>query len=251
MESCCVCLEDKVVLAEAPVCSHKMCFSCLRRMAHRHIEKNYGLYHQRPHWCFTNISCPLCRRDIEVERVTVFDPYQASYDVLREEPEPYHFALLAFMTIKRCTMVDGACATVDNVTIDDVDDVVEVDDEDDDDDEACGYLPDEDPRYEMGLMMHQPSQSPPQSSHTFLRSAFCKNPQVFIKNMSGRTFTVPIRGDQTVWNLKEMCEMESGVPAVQSRLIFAGRQLADNQSLRSYNIWDGCTIIMVQSMRGD
>lgn len=50
--------------------------------------------------------------------------------------------------------------------------------------------------------------------------------------------------------VKQALQEKEGIQTDQIRLIFSGKQLADEKSLESYNIGAGATIHMVLQLRG-
>jgi len=50
--------------------------------------------------------------------------------------------------------------------------------------------------------------------------------------------------------VKQALQEKEGIQVDQIRLIFSGRQLADDRTLESYNIGAGATIHMVLQLRG-
>ena len=75
---------------------------------------------------------------------------------------------------------------------------------------------------------------------------------LFIKTLTGKTCTIYLSLNSTVLMLKEAIQRleEKGVPVDEQRLIFAGKQLENSQTLKYYNIDNECTIHLVKSMRG-
>ena len=69
---------------------------------------------------------------------------------------------------------------------------------------------------------------------------------VFVKKLTGGTITVSnVTGLTTVAQLKDLLVTETGVPASAMRLIFAGKQLADDKTLGEYNIQKESTLHLV------
>ena len=66
--------------------------------------------------------------------------------------------------------------------------------------------------------------------------------QIFIKTLAGITITVPVKSDYTIENIKEITYYKTSVPINQQRLIFEGKPLNNNRTLREYNIQKESTL---------
>jgi len=75
---------------------------------------------------------------------------------------------------------------------------------------------------------------------------------VFVKTISGRKQSLgPIDPQMTTaLQIKHMLRELEGAPVEQLRLIFSGRQLADDQALATYGVGHGMTIHSVLQLRG-
>jgi ubiquitin C len=75
--------------------------------------------------------------------------------------------------------------------------------------------------------------------------------QIFVKTLTGKTLTInDISGEDTIATIKQKISQKEGVPVDQQRLIFAGKQLEDNQTLSSYNIQKDSCVHLVLRLRG-
>ncbi|XP_053546217.1 regulatory solute carrier protein family 1 member 1 isoform X1 [Bombina bombina] len=61
------------------------------------------------------------------------------------------------------------------------------------------------------------------------------------------TFSLEVDSDFELENFRALCELESGIPAAQSEIVYAERPLTDNQrSLSSYGLKDGDVVVLRQ-----
>ena len=73
--------------------------------------------------------------------------------------------------------------------------------------------------------------------------------QIYVKTLTLRTLTLYLEEDTPIENLKARIQDSIGVPPNDQRLIYAGKQLEDNKTLKDYNVWNETTIHMVLRLR--
>ena len=74
--------------------------------------------------------------------------------------------------------------------------------------------------------------------------------QIFVKTLTGKTYTVDVVDTDTVETLKAKIQEKEGIPKHEMRLIFAGKELNEQRALSDYNIQKDCTVHMVLRLRG-
>jgi len=82
------------------------------------------------------------------------------------------------------------------------------------------------------------------------RATTAANMHIFVSTLLGKKLMFYVKPTHTIDTVKSMiCEKE-GVPPDQQRLIFAGKQLANEYTLASYNVLNGNVIHLVLRQRG-
>jgi len=71
-----------------------------------------------------------------------------------------------------------------------------------------------------------------------------------VKTLTGKEIELDIDADDKISRIKEKVEEQSGVPPPQQRLIFSGRQMADDKSANDFSIVAGSVLHLVLALRG-
>ncbi|XP_048199708.1 protein DDI1 homolog 1 [Perognathus longimembris pacificus] len=67
------------------------------------------------------------------------------------------------------------------------------------------------------------------------------------RDLSERTFSLQVSPDFELCNFRVLCEIESGIPAEESQIIYTERMLVDDHcSLGSYGLKDGDVVVLLQ-----
>jgi len=73
---------------------------------------------------------------------------------------------------------------------------------------------------------------------------------VFVKTLTGKTLTIPVNNSSTVRDLKNSIWDMEGIPSDQQRIIFSGKQLEDERTMREYGVMPEASLFLVLMLRG-
>jgi len=71
-----------------------------------------------------------------------------------------------------------------------------------------------------------------------------------VKTLTGKEIEIDIEKSDKISRIKERVEEKEGIPPPQQRLIFGGKQMADEKSAEEYNIEGGSVLHLVLALRG-
>ena len=74
--------------------------------------------------------------------------------------------------------------------------------------------------------------------------------QILIKTLTGRQQAFTFEPSAKVAEVKHALQEKEGIQVDQIRLIFGGRQMADDKTLEDYQVQAGAVIHMVLQLRG-
>ena len=81
--------------------------------------------------------------------------------------------------------------------------------------------------------------------HLVLRRRSGVNWEIIVKTLTGKIITLLVESSNTIQNVKTKIQSKEGIPLKEQRLLFAGQQLEDNQTLSHYNVEKGDTFHLV------
>ena len=74
--------------------------------------------------------------------------------------------------------------------------------------------------------------------------------QLFVKSINGKTRTVVVNQTDTIRQIKEQIRDKEGINPDEQRLIYAGKNLADDKTVADYNLSADATLHLVLRVRG-
>ncbi|RYP42754.1 hypothetical protein DL768_010246 [Monosporascus sp. mg162] len=74
--------------------------------------------------------------------------------------------------------------------------------------------------------------------------------QIKVRTLTGKEIELDIEPTDTVSEIKEKVEEKEGIPPVQQRLIYGGKQMVDDKTAENYNLEGGATLHLVLALRG-
>ena len=100
----------------------------------------------------------------------------------------------------------------------------------------------------MLIKYHLPSpspQNPTPKPHPANLPSSCR-----VRTLTGKEIELDIEPDYKIARIKERVEEKEGIPPVQQRLIYGGKQMADEKMASEYGLEAGATLHLVLALRG-
>ncbi|KAI8968211.1 ubiquitin-related domain-containing protein [Mycotypha africana] len=73
---------------------------------------------------------------------------------------------------------------------------------------------------------------------------------VKVKTLTGKEIEIDIEPNDKISRIKERVEEKEGIPPPQQRLIYSGKQMADEMTASHYGIEGGSVLHLVLALRG-
>lgn len=90
----------------------------------------------------------------------------------------------------------------------------------------------------------------PPSSALPIRPLRAPPQMIKVKTLTGKEIEIDIEPTDSIERIKERVEEKEGIPPVQQRLIFGGKQMNDDKIAKDYNIEGGSVLHLVLALRG-
>ena len=74
--------------------------------------------------------------------------------------------------------------------------------------------------------------------------------RILVKTLTGKELELGVEPNDTIERIKERVQEKEGIPPMQQRLIYGGKQIADEKTVRDYKIEGGSVLHLVLALRG-
>lgn len=73
--------------------------------------------------------------------------------------------------------------------------------------------------------------------------------KLIVETVVGKQINIEVSPNDTVFQVKEIIEIEEGICINQQKIIYAGRPIIDDAKISSYNFQNGTVLHMVLALR--
>ncbi|KAF5874501.1 putative ubiquitin-like protein 1 protein [Botrytis fragariae] len=80
--------------------------------------------------------------------------------------------------------------------------------------------------------------------------SYQEDPPRKVRTLTGKEIELDVEADNKIERVKEKVEEKEGIPPVQQRLIYGGKQMADDKLVKDYELEPGATLHLVLALRG-
>lgn len=71
-----------------------------------------------------------------------------------------------------------------------------------------------------------------------------------IKTLTGKELEINVELDDSIEKIKDLIEEKEGIPPIQQRLIFSGKQLHDKKNISDYKVQPNSVFHLILALRG-
>ncbi|KAK9448723.1 ubiquitin family [Limtongia smithiae] len=87
------------------------------------------------------------------------------------------------------------------------------------------------------------------STHTYLHEGN-RSMLINVKTLTGKEIRLDVQPTDKIAYIKERLQEKEGIPPDQQRLIYSGKQMADDKTAEDYSLRGGSTLHLVLALRG-
>ena len=83
-----------------------------------------------------------------------------------------------------------------------------------------------------------------------MNKSMCKGVQLFVKSINGKTFSFFVNNNETILNVKELIKNRNKMKIDDQRLIYAAKELINENTIQDYNIHKESTLHLACKVPG-